>query len=91
MLGKIPAEELRRVEAKCNALLALEEDYSHLLHSLEMQYKIRVREKRIRRIVGGSARPEEILLEEDVVIGRPAAKATCTHFAVMQQPDMNGV
>jgi hypothetical protein len=67
MPNKIPVEELRRTEAKCNALLGLHEDYRHIISSLEQNYSARISEHRIRKITGGSAGPEEILLEEDGV------------------------
>lgn len=66
MPNKIPAEELGRIEEKCNALIALKEDYHHLIVSLERNYGANIREHPIRRIVGGGAGPEQILLEEDV-------------------------
>jgi hypothetical protein len=65
MPNKISIEELHRTEAKCNALLGLQEDYQHLLRSLEKNYGVRIHERRIRRIVGGSAGPEQIVLEQD--------------------------
>jgi hypothetical protein len=65
MFAKIPIEELRRTEAKCNSLLAIEEDYQHVLRSLEQRYATRIRERRLRKIVGGAAGPEEVLLEEE--------------------------
>lgn len=68
MSSNIPLEELREIEAKCNALLALQEDYRHVVRSLEIKYNIPLREKRIRRIVGGGAGREEILLEENITI-----------------------
>jgi len=64
MPKKIPAEELRRTEAKCTALLRLQEDYRHVISSLEENYGASVHERHLRKIVGGSAGPEQILLEE---------------------------
>jgi len=66
MPNKIPPEELRRTEEKCNALIALQENYNHLIRSLEVDYGAIVRAHSIRRIVGGGAGVEQILLEEDV-------------------------
>jgi len=65
MPNKIPAEELHRTAAKCNALLALQEDYHHVINLLEVNYGVSIREQRIRKIVGGGAGPEQVLLEED--------------------------
>ena len=63
---KIPDDELRTAEAKCNALIALGEEYHHVIRSLESTYGSRISERRVRRIVGGGAGPENMLLEEDV-------------------------
>jgi hypothetical protein len=65
MPPKIPIEELRRTEAACNALASFKEDYHSLVRSLEGNYGARIRERRLRRIVGGGAGPEQILLEEE--------------------------
>lgn len=65
MPNKIPAEELRRTQAKCTALLRLQEDYHHVISSLERNYGARIHEQHVRKVVGGGAGPEEILLEED--------------------------
>jgi hypothetical protein len=73
MSSNIPVEELNQTEAKCNVLYALGENYSHLVRLLETKYKVRLREKCIRRIVGGGAGPEEILLLED---NRATSEAT---------------
>ena len=62
---KIPVEELRRTEAACNALASLEHDHRPLIRSLEGQYGVNIQEQRIRRIVGGGAGPEQILLLEE--------------------------
>jgi hypothetical protein len=64
MPNKIPAEELRRTEAKCNALFRLQEDYHHLISSLEGDYGASVQERHLRKIIGGGAGPEQIVLEE---------------------------
>ena len=64
MTKKIPPEELRRTEAACNALSVLQEDYQDLIRSLERNFRVRIRERHIRRIIGGGAGPEQILLEE---------------------------
>jgi hypothetical protein len=65
MTPKIPIEELRRTEAACNALASLEAEYRPLIHALEGNFGASIRERRIRRIVGGGAGPEQILLEEN--------------------------
>jgi hypothetical protein len=65
MAKRIPTEELHRTEAKCTALLGLQEDYRHVIRDLEQNYGASVREQPVRRIVGGGAGPEEILLEEE--------------------------
>jgi|KBSMisStandDraft_5_1062788.scaffolds.fasta_scaffold2113531_1 hypothetical protein len=65
MPSKIPAEELHRTEAACNALASFKEDYRYLVRSLEVNYGARIRESHIRRIVGGGAGPEQIVLEEE--------------------------
>jgi hypothetical protein len=65
MTNKIPTEELHRTEAKCNALLGLQEDYRHVISDLEKSYRTRVREHHVRQIVGGGAGPEQIVLEEE--------------------------
>ena len=65
MAKRIPTEELHRTEAKCTALLGLQEDYRHLIRDLEQNYGRSIREQHVRRIVGGSAGVEEILLEEE--------------------------
>jgi hypothetical protein len=65
MRNGISTKELLRIEAKCNALLGLQEDYQHLIRSLEENYGVRIHERHIRRIVGGSAGPEQIVLEKD--------------------------
>jgi hypothetical protein len=64
MSKNIPAEELRRTEAKCTALLHLQEDYRHVINSLEENYGASVHARHVRKIVGGSAGLEQILLEE---------------------------
>jgi hypothetical protein len=64
MTNKIPAEELRRTEAKCNELFRLQEDYRHLISSLEENYGASVQERHVRKIVGGGAGPEQIVLDE---------------------------
>jgi hypothetical protein len=65
MAKRIPAEELRRTEAKCTALFGLQEDYHHVIDSLEENYEAKIRERHVRPIIGGGAGPEQILLEED--------------------------
>ena len=65
MSKKIPAQELRRTETACNALIVLQEEYQRLIQSLECNHSISIRKRHIRRIVGGGAGPEQILLEED--------------------------
>jgi hypothetical protein len=60
----IPTEELRRTEAKCTALLRLQEDYRHVISSLEENYGATIHERHMRKIVGGSPGPEQILLDE---------------------------
>jgi hypothetical protein len=61
----IPAEELRRTEAKCNILFLAEENYDHLLRSLEEHYGAKIRAQRVRRIIHGGTGPVQILLEEE--------------------------
>jgi hypothetical protein len=65
MAKRIPSEELHRTEAKCNALIGLQEDYRHVITSLEQNYGTSVREHHLRKIVGGGAGPEQVVLEED--------------------------
>ena len=62
MPNGISSEELHRTEAKCNVLLGLQEDYQHLIRSLAENYGVRIEERRVRRIVGGSAGSEQIVL-----------------------------
>jgi hypothetical protein len=65
MPRKVPAEELRRTEAACNALASLQKDHRPLVRSVEREYGVTIRERRIRHIVGGGAGPEQILLAEE--------------------------
>lgn len=67
MPSKIPTEKLRRIEAACNALASFKEDYHFLVRSLEGNYDARIRERRVRRIIGGGAGPEQIVLEEEAL------------------------
>lgn len=68
MANKIPAEQLHRAEAKCNALLEVQEDYGHVISDLEKNYRTRVRQHRVRQIVGGGAGPQRIVLEEAALL-----------------------
>jgi hypothetical protein len=63
---RIPAEKLRQTEAKCNALIAIKEDYGHLIRGLEESYGVRIAEHCVRSVFGGGAGPEQVLLEEDM-------------------------
>lgn len=60
----IPVDELREVEARCNLLIAANEDYHHALGRLETKYGAKVGERRLRRIVHGGVGPIEVRLEE---------------------------
>jgi hypothetical protein len=46
----ISADELRRLEAKCNALLAADEDYRPLVRAFEEHSGVHLRAQRIRRV-----------------------------------------
>ena len=60
----IPIEELRQTEAKCNLLMEADEDYHHVLGSLETKYGAKVQERLLRRIVHGGVGPIQLCLEE---------------------------
>ena len=65
MSRKVPDPELSRTEAACNALASLETDHRPLIRALEEHYGANIKEHRIRRIVGGGAGSEQILLFEE--------------------------
>jgi hypothetical protein len=80
----IPAEQLRRTEAKCNVLFTSDEDDHPLLRSLEERYGAKIREQLVRPVIKGGVGPVQILLEEEAAAGivslqlsHPAASDRC--------------
>lgn len=60
----IPLPELRESEAKCNLLVAANEDYHHVLECLETKYKTKVKEHLLRRVERGGVGTVEVCLEQ---------------------------
>lgn len=58
----IPPVELRKAETTCNILAELDEDFRHIIDSLERRYGVKVRVQVIRPVVGGGAGPERIII-----------------------------
>src|SRR3954454_14805809 len=66
----IPITELRDSEAKCNLLVAANEDYHHVLDCLETKYQTKVKGHLLRRVEHGGVGPLEVCLEQIAVDDR---------------------
>jgi len=60
----IPFAELRDSEAKCNLLVAANEDYHHVLECLETKYRTKLKDSLLRRIEHGGVGPVQVCLEQ---------------------------
>ncbi len=79
----ISADELHRLEAKCNALLAADEDYRPLVRAFEEHSGVHLRAQPIRRVIKGAVGPLAVLLEEETAesgatLSAPPSERSCS-------------
>lgn len=61
---EIPESELCSAQTKCAILAGIDEDYQHIVRSLETKYGVAVRVQTVRSVVRGAVGTEKILLSE---------------------------